>query len=179
MFIYLYLYIICIYDMHLQFEGIMTALPPKLPKSQIVYGNKFSFQQQIVMIYQKYIDIDAPLWINLSSETRDRFEKTLSTILTPTIRLSSSAPTAMEVTRQTTASTKTATTTTKTMTPITSTGSKGYYNTHQYEEAELWGLLLVFEDCISELYRLLNSSWKRLRETLKLGLFLTCFIYYI
>ena len=120
----------------------MTALPSNIPKSLIVYNKaKFSFHHQIIMIYQKYIDLDAPLSINLSSETRDRLDKTLTTLL-------KSPPTPMTTT--------TTTTTTKQIT-------LKYIDSGSYQEPELWGLLTVFED-VQELYRLLNSSWIRLRR---------------
>lgn len=153
----------------------MTALPSNVPKSPIVYNKaKLSLHHQIVMLYQKYIDIDAPLSINLSAETRDRLDKKLTTILklppTPiTVSSSHGIMQTLDIMRQTTAtSTNTNTTaTTKTVTPNTFTSST--MSRSHYEEPELWGLLLVFDDCITELYRLLNSSWKRLREKLKKG----------
>ena len=162
----------------------MTALPSNVPKSPIVYNKaKLSLHHQIIMLYQKYIDLDAPLSINLSSETRDKLDKKLTTILklppTPiTITSSHGKSTTIDIMRQTTDTKTNTNTTTKTVTPNTLTGStlNRSYNNVSYEEPELWGLLLVFDDCITELYRLLNSSWKRLREKLKKGtLFYTIF----
>lgn len=142
----------------------MTTLPPNVPKSPIVYNKaKFSLYHQIIMIYQKYIDIDAPLSINLSSETRDRLDKTLTTLLklpsTPITNSSSNQLSAFHIIRQTTM--------TYTTTNTLSASNGGNIS---YQEPELWGLLTVFEDCLQELYRLLNSSWKRLREKLKKGM---------
>eukprot|EP01083_Nonionella_stella_P024789 68331_1 len=118
--------------------GMLAMLPSGIPRSPIVYSSKrLSVEKQMLQIYQKYINY--PYAPFLINISHETRERVDEALNT----LLSKSPH---------------------VSPVTPNSTE---HSTKYKEDELLALLLVFEECLHDVYRLLNGSWNRLRRTLK------------